>query len=62
MILESEHILEDDYPVYWGYLYLADGKIVRSDVKGTVLDLKRACRALEIRNCDIFGRKKLQTL
>lgn len=59
MILKSELPLDDDYPVYWDYVYLVDGKMVRSDIQGTVRDLKRATKATEIRNCDIFERRKL---
>jgi hypothetical protein len=61
----SENELSDDYPVYWDYLYVCDGKVIRSDIKGTVADLKRDLRthfkleAKVITNCDIAGRKKL---
>ena len=52
----NEPILSDDYRVYGDYLYVADGKVVRSDVFGTVRDLKRDLKALEIRRCDMAGR------
>lgn len=44
-LMEGEIPLPDDYPVNWDYLYVAereDGtfKVVRSDVKGTVKELK----------------------
>lgn len=61
----EEPILDDDYPVYGNYLYVCDGKVIRSDVFGTVADLKRDLRsyykleANEIRKCDISGRQKL---
>lgn len=60
---ESE--LQNDHPVYWDYLYVADGKVIRSDVKGTIKDLKRDLKTLGIScevitNCDIDGRRKLQ--
>jgi hypothetical protein len=61
----EEPILDDDYPVYGNYLYVCDGKVIRSDVFGTVADLKRDLRsyykldAKEIRRCDIAGRQKL---
>ena len=32
----KEPVLADDYPVYGNFLYIADGKVVRSDVFGTV--------------------------
>lgn len=37
-------------------MYVADGKVIRSDVFGTVRDLKRATGAKEIRRCDMSGR------
>ena len=52
----NEQILEDDYPVYAGYAYVADKKVVISDISGTVLSLKRYLRANEITNCDLVGR------
>jgi len=52
----NEPILDDDYPVYGDYLYIADGKVIRSDVFGTVRDLKRDLKATEIRRCDMGGR------
>jgi len=55
----NEKILENDYPVYWDYLYVCDGVVVRSDVQGTVLDLKRDRKCKEVMSCDIEGRRKL---
>lgn len=52
----DEPILDDGYKVYGDYLYVADGKVIRSDVFGTVRDLKRATGAKEIRRCDMAGR------
>lgn len=54
--LLDEPILDDGYKVYGDYLYIADGKVIRSDVFGTVRDLKRATGAKEIRRCDMSGR------
>lgn len=48
----DEPVLPDDYPVYGDYLYVADGRVIRSDVFGTVRDLKRDVQAKEIRRCD----------
>lgn len=60
----SEEILPDNYPVFWDYLYVADGEVIRSDIKGTIADLKKdlqnqdiSCN--EITSCDIAGRQKL---
>jgi hypothetical protein len=60
----NEIILPDDYPVYWNYLYVADGEVVKSDIMGTVSDLKRNLTGLgiscdEIKSCDVAGRQKL---
>jgi hypothetical protein len=55
----KEPILPDDYPVYGDYLYVADGKVIRSDLHGvTVRHLKHNLGATEIRRCDIEGRRK----
>lgn len=62
----NEQILEDNYPVYCDYLYVCDGKIIRSDITGTVDDLKRDLRghykleAKVITSCDIFGRQEMK--
>lgn len=61
-ILPNETILENDVPVYWDYLYIADNNIVRSDIIGTVADLRKDLESQNIsakiiRCCDIFGRK-----
>lgn len=59
----NERILPDDYPVYGDYLYVSDGKVIRSDVFGNIADLKRDLRsfykleAKVITNCDIQARK-----
>jgi len=64
-VVLNETELENDYPVYWDYLYVCDGKVVKSDVQGTVADLKRDLRsnykleAKVITTCDIEGRRKL---
>ncbi len=59
----DEEVLEDDHPVHWDYLYVVDGKVVLSDVKGSVRTLKESLRsrgwpAHEVTTCDIFGRQK----
>jgi hypothetical protein len=56
----TEKVLPNDYPVYWDYFYVADGKVVRSDIKGTVADLKRDLNAIEIRSCDLVARGLLR--
>lgn len=58
----NENELPDNYPVYWDYLYVCDGKVITSDVQGTIADLKEDLRnyydieAKVITNCDIDGR------
>ncbi len=52
----NESVLSDDYPVYGDYLYVVDGKVTRSNVFGTVRDLKRDTGGLEVRRCDIVAR------
>ncbi len=61
----DERELPDDYPVYGDYLYVCDGKVIRSDLMGgTIADLKRDLRshykleAKVITSCDIVGRQK----
>ena len=52
----KERELEDEYPVFPLYLYVADGKVIQSNIEGTVADLKRKFNAKTITNCDIGGR------
>jgi len=49
----NEIVLENDYPVYQGYVYIFDMVFSRSPLTGTVADLK-ALGAKEIRRCDLF--------
>ena len=57
-VLKSETVLPDDYPVYLEYVYIADLKIIRSDLQGTVADLKIETGAKEIRRCDLFAKER----
>lgn len=54
-LTENETILDDNYPVYWDYIYIVDNKFIRSDIQGTVLDLRRDLKAREVRRCDLFA-------
>jgi hypothetical protein len=54
----KEDVLPDDYPVNWDYLYVADGKVIRSDIRGTIADLKADTGAKVITSCDIVGRQQ----
>ena len=53
----QERVLEDDYPIYAGYLYVVDGQPMRSMVTTTALDFKNRLKAKEVKSCDIVGRK-----
>ena len=53
----NEPVLPDDYPIYGDYLYVADGKVVRSDWHGiTAREFKAHIGAKELRRCDLIGR------
>lgn len=52
----DEPILADDYPVYAGYNYVADGEVVVSHIEGSVKRLKLYLKATEIKRCDLKGR------
>lgn len=54
-VVEDEKILPDDYPVYAGYLYVCDEKVMEANVSGTVATLKQDGYK-EIRNCNIAVR------
>jgi hypothetical protein len=66
-IIEGEELLPDNYPVHWDYLYVVGdngGKVIRSDVKGTIADLKRDLKTLgmeaeRIYSCNLVGRNIL---
>jgi len=53
----EERELPDDYPVYAGYHYVADGEPFRSEIEGTVKRLKVRLGAAVITSCDIIGRE-----
>lgn len=56
----NEPELPDDYPIFAGYLYVADGKVVESHLHGvTAKRLKQELGAKELRRCDITGRQEL---
>ena len=62
-ILDGETVLEDDYPVYPGYAYVAvggvfpaDGEVVASHIKGTALQLKSKLGADVLRRCELVKR------
>lgn len=52
-----EPILEDDYPIYGGYFYVADGKPITSNWHGiTAKEFKLRENIKELRRCDAVGR------
>lgn len=55
----DEPILPEDYPIYAGYLYVADGKVVASDYHCTARQFKAREGVSELRRCDIYGRQKI---
>lgn len=51
--MPGETVLEDSYPIYGDYFYLADGKVYRSDWHDiTVRELKAREGFKEVRKCD----------
>lgn len=58
---ENEPILDDNTKVYADYLYIADGRVIRSDLHNTtVAHLKAYGGYSEVRRCDIEGRRRAQ--
>ena len=58
----NEPVLPDDYPIYGGYLYVADGNVVESDWHNiTARDFKFHLKAKELRRCDIVARSSALT-
>lgn len=53
---ESKRVLPDDYPVYAGYIYIADGIIIMSEFNTKVGVFKRLSDVKEVRSCDIVER------
>lgn len=53
----NEPVLPDDYPIYAGYAYVADGEVIISDWHGiTARQFKDAEGIVELRRCDLAGR------
>lgn len=58
ILFDMEDILPDDYPIYGDYLYVADGKVIRSDWHGiTARELCARLGASELRRCNIAARR-----
>lgn len=58
-LLNTERVLEDDYPINPEYVYICDNKFKRFDGEDeiTVAHWKRICSFKEIRRCDLFARE-----
>jgi hypothetical protein len=55
---QDEHVLDDNYPIYGDYLYVADGKVYVSNWHGiTVRQLKDREKFKEVRRCNISARR-----
>jgi len=53
----KERILPDDYPIYAGYIYVADGKPIVSDWHDiTAREFKARENITELKSCDLAGR------
>lgn len=47
--------LPDDYPIYADYLYIIDNnEVIKSDIYGTVLDLKRDLMRQGIKTNNVY--------
>ncbi len=54
-------VLEDDYPIYGGYLYVADGDVYVSDWHGVTVKFLKAKEGFkEVRKCNMFARAKVE--
>ena len=54
-LTETETVLNDDYPVYEGFIYIMDRRFTRCPCTGTVGLWKEHTGAEEIRRCDLVG-------
>lgn len=52
----NERELEDNYPIYLGYLYVVDGNPWKAPDEMTVGELKQRGKFTSVKNCDIKGR------
>lgn len=58
--IPNEDILPDDYPIYGGFFYVADGKPVISDWYGIIpaREFKLREKITELRRCNIAYRQR----
>jgi len=58
VILDDEHVLPDNYPMYHGYVYVIDGKPGTSMfIETTVGTYKQKTGAKEVRKCSLVDRQ-----
>lgn len=55
-IMRGETVLPDDYPVFYGYCYVADGVVITSDIEGSAKELKELRGIRELRRCNLAER------
>jgi len=54
---ENEEVYPNDYPVYPGFLYVADGELRQwDDVQAKVMDMKIKWKVAEVRRCNMLAR------
>lgn len=58
----DESIMDDNHNIFIGYLYVCDGRVVKSHMEGKVRDLKLTLNVKEVKTCDIFGRKLMNLM
>jgi hypothetical protein len=52
----EEDVMTDDMNVFIGYLYVCDGKVVKSHIEGDIRTLKLTLGVKEVRRCNINKR------
>lgn len=52
----KERELDNEHPMFAGYMYVVEGKVVRSKVNISVGDFKKQTNVKSVKNCDIGGR------
>lgn len=56
----NEPVLEDDYPIYNSFCYVADGNVIVAEhpfEDCTAAQFKKYHKITELRRCDMRGRK-----
>lgn len=56
-ILPGETILENDYPIYAGYVYVVNGEPWMSPMTAQAWEVKRRFGFDEIRRCELVKRQ-----